>query len=115
MSSPTMTPRKPRIIIAGGSVAGLTLANILEKLGFDYVVLEGYPEIAPQVGASIALVANGLRILDQIGCYSDVRALIDEPMVVGYLRDSDGTPLLKSLNVVGHVTKRYVLPQFRRD
>ncbi len=48
-----------KIIIVGGSVTGLTVANILERLDIDYVLLEAYENIAPQLGASIALWANG--------------------------------------------------------
>ncbi|KAL0765485.1 hypothetical protein CaCOL14_012234 [Colletotrichum acutatum] len=54
-----------KIIIVGGSVAGLSLANMLERFDIDYTILEAYSEIAPQVGASIGLLPNGLRILDQ--------------------------------------------------
>lgn len=66
-----------RVIIAGGSVTGLTLANIFERLNIDYVVLEAYPEIAPQKGASIGLWPNGLRVLDQLGCYDDFASGVD--------------------------------------
>lgn len=61
-----------RVIIAGGGIAGLTLANSLQHAGIDYVLLEGRPEIAPQVGASIGSLPNGSRILDQLGCYDDL-------------------------------------------
>ncbi|KAH8898447.1 FAD binding domain-containing protein [Thozetella sp. PMI_491] len=66
-----------KVIIAGGSVTGLTLANALEQLGIDYVVLEAYRDIAPQVGASIGLFPNGLRIVDQLGAYEAFRQGID--------------------------------------
>ncbi|KAF5858895.1 hypothetical protein ETB97_003601 [Aspergillus alliaceus] len=58
-----------KVIIAGCSIAGLSLALMLEKNGMDFLVLEAYPSIAPQVGASIGLLPNGLRNLDQLGCY----------------------------------------------
>jgi 2-polyprenyl-6-methoxyphenol hydroxylase-like FAD-dependent oxidoreductase len=58
-----------RVLIAGGGVAGLALANMLERFNIDYLILEAHDEIAPQVGASIGLFPNGLRILDQIDCY----------------------------------------------
>lgn len=64
---------KLRVIIAGGGVAGLTLANALEKADIDYLLLEARAEIAPFVGASIALHPNGLRILDQLKCYDVIR------------------------------------------
>ncbi|KAB8215643.1 hypothetical protein BDV33DRAFT_208103 [Aspergillus novoparasiticus] len=71
-------PSKPfKVIIAGGSVAGLSLALMLEKNGIDFLVLEACPSIAPQVGASIGLLPNGLRILDQLGCYESVMEMAE--------------------------------------
>ncbi|KAL2190303.1 hypothetical protein L209DRAFT_169644 [Thermothelomyces heterothallicus CBS 203.75] len=51
-----------RIVIVGGGVAGLTLANALEQAGVDYVLLERRDEVAPQVGASIGVFPNGARV-----------------------------------------------------
>ncbi|UQC85831.1 FAD binding domain-containing protein [Colletotrichum lupini] len=80
-----------KIVIVGGSVAGLALANMLEKFNIDYVVLEAYPEIAPQVGASIGLLPNGLRILDQLGCYEAYRAKAEDQVYQhAYLRRENG-------------------------
>lgn len=67
-----------KVIIVGGSVAGLSLANMLEKFDIDYVLLEAYPTLAPQVGASIGLLPNGLRILDQIGCCEPVLEMTED-------------------------------------
>lgn len=61
-----------RVIIVGGSIAGLALANMLEQYGIDFLVLEKHPEIAPQVGAGFAIQPNGARILDQLGCYQEL-------------------------------------------
>ncbi|KAJ5726098.1 monooxygenase [Penicillium malachiteum] len=61
-----------RVIIVGGSVAGLTLAHCLLKSNIDFVVLESHDDIAPAVGASIGIMANGARILDQLGMFDDV-------------------------------------------
>jgi heterodisulfide reductase subunit A-like polyferredoxin len=58
-----------RVIIVGGGVLGLTLANALEKLRVDYVLLERRDEIAPKLSALIAITASGGRILDQLNCY----------------------------------------------
>ena len=56
-----------RVLIAGGSITGLSLALMLEKSNIDFLVLEAYLDIAPQVGASLGLQPIGLRILDQLG------------------------------------------------
>ncbi|KAJ4351109.1 uncharacterized protein N0V89_006448 [Didymosphaeria variabile] len=71
------SPKNARVLIAGGSIAGLTLANILEQIGIDFLVLEKYKAIAPDVGASIGIFPNGFRILDQLGCHDTIKALVD--------------------------------------
>lgn len=68
MLSSMEAPRRFRVIIAGGGISGLTLANALEKADIDYVLLEARDTIAPQVGASIGIFPNGARIIDQLGC-----------------------------------------------
>jgi 2-polyprenyl-6-methoxyphenol hydroxylase-like FAD-dependent oxidoreductase len=63
------------VIIAGGGLAGLTLANALERAGIDYMLLEARAVIDPAVGASMGLMANGARILDQLDCFDDITKL----------------------------------------
>jgi 2-polyprenyl-6-methoxyphenol hydroxylase-like FAD-dependent oxidoreductase len=65
-------PNGFRVIIVGGGLAGLTLANSLERAGIDYLLLEARPMIDPAVGASMGFMANGNRILDQLDCYEDI-------------------------------------------
>ncbi|QPC80413.1 hypothetical protein HYE68_011165 [Fusarium pseudograminearum] len=79
------------VIIAGGGISGLTLANMLERAGIHYILLESYEKIAPQVGASIGLSPNGLRILDQLGCAEELMSLVDIPLDDSYTRNSDGS------------------------
>lgn len=62
-----------KIIIAGGGLTGLALANMLEKFNLDYTLLEAYSDIAPPIGASIGMFPNGLRMLDQLGCYEPIQ------------------------------------------
>lgn len=69
--------RHAKVLIAGGSVAGLTLANILERIGVDYLLLEKYGKIAPDLGASIGIFPNGFRILDQLGCHGAITELVE--------------------------------------
>jgi 2-polyprenyl-6-methoxyphenol hydroxylase-like FAD-dependent oxidoreductase len=57
--------KRLKVIIVGGSVAGLTLAHCLHHSSIDFVLLEARKEIAPQVGASIVVLPNGARVLDQ--------------------------------------------------
>lgn len=63
------------VLIVGGSVAGLALANMLEKYGIQCTLIEKHDIIAPQLGASFAMLPQAARILDQLGCFERVKAL----------------------------------------
>jgi len=79
-----------RVIISGGGIAGLTLANALQLGGIDFVLLERRNTIAPQVGASIGILPNGARIIDQIGCYEEILELV-EPVTNSATHRADGS------------------------
>lgn len=81
--------KKFRVIIIGGSISGQALALCLEKANIDYLILEARQEFAPQVGASVGLFPNGLRILDQLGITETIENST-EPLTKGYLRSGDG-------------------------
>lgn len=81
MTNDSKTPgAKLRVIIVGGSLAGLTLAHCLERAGVDYIVLEGRDRIDPQIGASLGLFSNGSRVLDQLGLYETIEKDIEAPI-----------------------------------
>ncbi|KAF7190431.1 FAD-dependent monooxygenase janM [Pseudocercospora fuligena] len=84
-----MERKHATVLIAGGSIAGLTLAKSLELAGIDYVVLEKYAKIAPDLGASIALFPNAARILDQIGCWDAVEELYNHEDVYNEINAYD--------------------------
>ncbi|KAI6765937.1 hypothetical protein HG530_007007 [Fusarium avenaceum] len=98
------------IIIAGGSVAGLSLANMLEKAGIRYVLLEAHDDMTPQVGASIGLQAGGLRILDQIGCAEELMSLVDIPLNESYLRNPDGSVIKQHRKLQDLLVERHAYP-----
>ncbi|KAG6029618.1 hypothetical protein E4U41_000303 [Claviceps citrina] len=77
------------VVIVGGSVAGLTLAHCLERLGVSYTVLEKGHQMAPQLGASVGILPNGGRILDQLGIFDHVEEEI-EPLDYAVIRYQDG-------------------------
>ncbi|WQF79919.1 Putative FAD-binding domain, FAD/NAD(P)-binding domain superfamily [Colletotrichum destructivum] len=85
----------PGAIIVEDSVTGLSPANMLEQLGIDYMLLKAHETIAPQPSASIGLLPNGLRILDQIGCYETIRDNAVDLYNHTNLRGADGRPLIK--------------------
>ncbi|EAW20753.1 putative FAD binding monooxygenase [Aspergillus fischeri NRRL 181] len=65
-----------KVIIVGGSIAGLTLAHCLHRAEIPCIVLEKRPKIAPLEGASVAILPNGARILEQLGLYDAVEKLV---------------------------------------
>ncbi|KAJ6155245.1 hypothetical protein N7470_005811 [Penicillium chermesinum] len=64
-----------KVVIVGGSIAGLTLAHSLAKANIDHVVLEKRSEIAPQEGAFIGIWPNGARVLHQLGLWTSLEKL----------------------------------------
>jgi 2-polyprenyl-6-methoxyphenol hydroxylase-like FAD-dependent oxidoreductase len=84
-----------RIVIVGGSIAGLTLAHALHHSDIDLVVLEARNEIAPQVGASIIVQPHCGRILDQLGVLDHLYSYV-EPLKVGLTWTSDGRNIIKT-------------------
>ncbi|RDW75335.1 hypothetical protein BP6252_06477 [Coleophoma cylindrospora] len=84
-----------RALIIGGSVAGLTLAHAFSRLNIDFVLLEARESIAPDVGQSIIIAANGARILDQLGLQDGIDRM-GQPLKEFVLRRSDGRVVSKA-------------------
>lgn len=78
-----------QVIIVGGSIGGLTLAHCLRRAGIDHIVLEKSSSPAPQVGASIGILPNGARVLDQLELYDEVEGHI-EPLSTATIGFPDG-------------------------
>jgi 2-polyprenyl-6-methoxyphenol hydroxylase-like FAD-dependent oxidoreductase len=55
-----------RILIVGGGIAGLSLATALHRQGFAAELVERSPSWQA-VGAGIVLMANGVRVLQELG------------------------------------------------
>lgn len=84
------------VIIVGAGIAGLTLAIAFERSQIPYVLLEAHTDVAPEVGASIGLLPNGLLVLDQLGVYSQIQK-VTTPCRRSYHRDGQGNVLLDSM------------------
>ena len=56
-----------KVIVVGGGPVGLTAAHALSQAGIDFVVLESRPSIVVDVGASLVLWPQSLRVMAQLG------------------------------------------------
>ncbi|KAI1202366.1 FAD-dependent monooxygenase [Nemania serpens] len=96
------------VIIAGGGIAGVTLALMLEKLGITYILLEGRDTLESDRGAGIGLQPNGLRILDQLGLVDDIeRATV--PLETWFSYDAEGN-LMSASSAMGQYRDRIGYP-----
>ncbi|KKK13518.1 hypothetical protein ARAM_006151, partial [Aspergillus rambellii] len=85
----TMEASRFKVIIVGGSVAGLTLAHCLHRANIDYIILEKGNQIAPEAGASIGIMPNGARILEQLGLFTKIEIHV-EPLSQAHITYPDG-------------------------
>ncbi len=69
-----MAGAKPKILIAGGGIGGMTAAAALLQRGFDVDVFEQARELR-EVGAGVQISPNGNRALDSIGAFETLRRL----------------------------------------
>jgi 2-polyprenyl-6-methoxyphenol hydroxylase-like FAD-dependent oxidoreductase len=97
-----------RVVIGGGSITGLTLANMLQLYNIDFIVLESYHDIAPQVGASIGILPHGNRILDQLGVYDKILEL-SPPLDSFHFRDDTGHIICEFRGMNRSMHERYGL------
>ncbi|KAE8391142.1 FAD/NAD(P)-binding domain-containing protein [Aspergillus alliaceus] len=102
-----MSKSEFQVIIVGGSIGGLTLAHCLQHAGIDHIVLEKASNPAPQVGASIGILPNGARVLDQLQLYDQIERSIEplETAIIGY---PDGFSFSSSYPKI--INKRFGFP-----
>ena len=93
--------------IVGGGVAGLALARMLELSGISYRLWEAHRRFAPPAGASVGVLPNGLRILDQLGMIDSINKYNVKRQVWEH-RDADGR-LHASFNPGAVMEEKYVL------
>ena len=99
-------PPKLRVIIVGAGITGLALANIFKEIGIDFVLLEAHANIEQPAGGSFGIWPNAARILDQLGCWDDVRSA-GGPIEANHLRSPDGQ-ILMSNNISKVLQERFV-------
>ena len=75
--------RKPRIAIVGAGIGGLTLWLALRQRGVSADIYEQTRELA-EIGAAVALSANGTRELERLGVLDPIVAASTEPTELVY-------------------------------
>ncbi|MGH9029174.1 MAG: FAD-dependent monooxygenase [Acidimicrobiales bacterium] len=84
-----------RVVIAGAGVGGLTAAIALARRGFEVEVFEQRPA-AQEIGASLSMGPNAVRLLDELGLGPALRQKGAIPATVDLLRWDDGRLLHRS-------------------
>jgi salicylate hydroxylase len=81
--------RDSQVVIVGAGIGGLTLALLLRRRGIDAEVLEQSAELG-EVGAAVALAANGTRVLQHLGLAERLAGVSAEPTRLTYRDGRDG-------------------------
>ncbi|MCJ1307875.1 hypothetical protein MMC25_001523 [Agyrium rufum] len=84
-----------RVIVVGSGVSGLIMAHALQHAGIDYIVLEAHREVVHSAGSSFGLWPSAARILDQLGCWQDIKN-VSTPITHHCVRRPNGSVLVHS-------------------
>ncbi|KAI9235731.1 MAG: hypothetical protein BYD32DRAFT_438096 [Podila humilis] len=73
---------KPKVLIVGAGLGGITLGILLERAGIPYMIFERAKEVKP-LGSAIAMGPNILPCFKQLGLFDDF-VKIGKPMVLAH-------------------------------
>ncbi|KAF9300754.1 hypothetical protein BGZ74_007537 [Mortierella antarctica] len=85
--APETSGPKPKVLIAGAGIGGLTLALLLHKANVPFLVLERATEIKP-LGAAFVLGPSVASLLSQLGIYDEFVAM-GKPQMKMNILDED--------------------------
>jgi FAD dependent monooxygenase len=97
MDSADPTPKPFRVVVVGAGIVGLSVSHALQLANIDHVVLEKYEQAVTVRGASLVILPNGARALDQFGVLSKIHQTTS-PVNTEFRRWPDG-----SLNTQGSI------------
>ncbi|KAG0203200.1 hypothetical protein BGX28_004433 [Mortierella sp. GBA30] len=80
---------KPRVLIVGAGLGGLTLALLLDRIDVGYEIFERAKEVKP-LGSGMSLGPNILAFLEQAGLLEEIYA-ISSPAHSLDMHAGDGT------------------------
>lgn len=103
-------PAKPRILIAGGGIGGLTAALALLRRGFEVEVHE-QAQVLREVGAGVQISPNGARVLFELGVGEAVAAISSETRgkEIRLWNSGEAWPIA---DVLAEAKQRYGYPYF---
>jgi hypothetical protein len=64
-----------RVLIVGAGPAGLIAAHALHQAGINFTILERRPNATPQLGGTVGLFPQSVRVLNQLGLMQPLEAL----------------------------------------
>jgi 2-polyprenyl-6-methoxyphenol hydroxylase-like FAD-dependent oxidoreductase len=82
-----------KVVVVGAGIGGLTTAATLARNGVNVDVLERRNEL-PNHGTTLGMWPEAVRALDRTGCGDQLRR-IAFPQTQGWIRRSDGAPLVR--------------------
>ncbi|KAF9914948.1 hypothetical protein BX616_007252 [Lobosporangium transversale] len=71
---PSKPSSKPKVLIVGAGISGLTLAILLEKASIPYEVYDRMAQVRP-LGSALSITANLAPLFKQIGIYDEFVSL----------------------------------------
>ncbi|KAG0366223.1 hypothetical protein BC939DRAFT_437188 [Gamsiella multidivaricata] len=89
-----VAPTKPKVLIIGAGLGGLTMAILLEKASIDYEIFER--SAAPRaLGSATSLTPNVLPLLEQLGLLEGLRQISKKVLGCGIYQEAPEGDLSK--------------------
>ncbi|KAF9092180.1 hypothetical protein BGX23_004537 [Mortierella sp. AD031] len=104
MTGTPSPPQHPKVMIVGAGLGGLTLALLLEKAKIEYNIYEKALEIKP-LGSTIALGANVMPLLTQLGLLDDLAAISRQVRYITVHKESDNMRPTGRVDIEEHIER----------